>query len=191
MIKIYSRWVFAVVLVVFAASLAAQGPAMTVKELNAVRPDSLAGLVSFLLAVPTSHEAAIMYALMGALPFGMFASWWMKYSMVRSIDDKIVDYFFRAHSRRTMGTLGAYVAVCLTAVTTGVFDNNGVFAGWYTVLWMGVTNAFATDMGVNKGTQGQWTPEQRAEARAAQTDRDDTEEARDHVVTDEARDHVK
>lgn len=143
-------------------------PAPTVAELNAERTDSLRGLIEFVAALPTSHEAAILYALIGAMFVGMFASWCMKYAVAKAIDDSLVDYFFRSHTRRTFGTICVYMGVCATAISTGVFDNAGTFVGWYNVLWVGITNAFGADMGVNKGSQGAWTEAQRLAARAPQ-----------------------
>lgn len=140
-------------------------PAPTVAELNAVRADSLAGFIEFILALPASHEAAIFYASLVAMAFGFFASWWVKYSMAGTVDDSLVSYFFRVHTRRTMGVVGTYIGGVALAIATGVFDNAGVFVGWYNVLWTCIGTAMAADGTMNKGTQGAWTPAQRTAER--------------------------
>lgn len=123
-------------------------------------------LVNFLTQIPTSQEAAILYALVLMLPLGMFASWLVKYAVLKTVDDGPISYFFKSHSRRTLGTVVAFFSACLLALTTGLFENDGLFTGWYSVFWTGLNAAFSADMGINKGTQGGWTESEREAERA-------------------------
>lgn len=148
----------------------AGGAAPTVAQLNAERSDGLAGLVAFLFAVPTSHEAAIFYASLIALAIGFFASWWIKYAIAKTVDDCVLPYFFETHTRRTMGAVGVYVSSVILAITSGAFENAGAFTGWYNVFYVCITSAMAADGTLNKGSQGGWSDEQRAAARAATTE---------------------
>lgn len=154
-------------------------PAPTVSELNAARPDSLEGLIQFVLSVPASHEAAIFYAALFAGAIGFIASWWVKYSIAKTVDDCIWAYFFKVHTRRTMGVLGTYLGTVIFSITTGAFDSGsatagtgeiikGVFAGWQNVFSVCITAAMAADGTLNKGTQGAWSDQQRAVERAKQ-----------------------
>lgn len=144
--------------------------APTVAQLNAERIDNPQGLLHFLLQIPTSHEAAIFYAGLLAMLAGFFASWITKYAVAKVIDDTLVDYFFRVHKRRTLGVFASYVGTLLFAISTGLFDNAGAFTGWYNVLGWAFTAAMAADGTLNKGTQGEWSPAQRAAERSKQAE---------------------
>lgn len=154
-------------------------PAPTVKELNAIRPDSLEGLIQFLLALPLSHEAAIFYASIIGAAFGFFLSWAFKYAIAKTVDDCVWAYFFKSHGRRTMGAVLTYFSGVVLSITTGAFDNGtaiassgevitNVFAGWQNVFSMCISAAMAADGTINKGAQGQWSPLQRAREREKQ-----------------------
>lgn len=157
-----------IVLLVLLLTGTVHAAAPTVAELNAQRSEGLEGLLQFLVSIPTSHEAAIFYASLLAMLVGFFASWLTKYALVKTVDDPIIDYFFRSHSRNTLGTTCAYLSTVIGAIATGTFDNSGVFTGWQNVFAFCLTAAMAADGTINKGTQGAWTPAQRAAEREKQ-----------------------
>lgn len=136
-------------------------PAPTVAELKAASPEGLEGLITFLLQIPTSHEAAIFYASLFAMVIGMVLSWAWKYYKTQETDSRFVDYFFKSSSRRTGATVLSFGAATVTAIVSGVFDNSGAFVGWYNVMYTGVATALGLDLGINQGNTPVWTPAQR------------------------------
>ena len=137
------------------------------------QPDSLWHFISQL---PYSMEAQIFYGVLLFGIFGLLGSYIVKWSS-KQVDGSIIDYFFRTRSRATVATLCTYVGLMAAGISTGVFftdvkiaDGSTVtmFVGWYNVLWASLTTAFGADMGINKGKQREWTPEERAAFREKQ-----------------------
>lgn len=142
--------------------------ALTINELKAATPpDSLEGLFSFLMQLPTSREAAICYAsFIIAMPVGMGLSWAWKYFKTKETDSGFIDYFFRSSSRRTGATVLTFGAATVGAIMAGVFSNEGVFVGWWNVIYSGITLALGLDLGINQGNTRVFTPAEREVARA-------------------------
>lgn len=107
-------------------------------------------LWEFLVELPTSMEAEIGYALIIAGILGMFFSWLIKWA--RGQAGALHVYLFTDQVKLTVLAASAYVGVCTTAVTAGIFvTSSGEFVGWANVLWFGLTNAFGIDAAANKG----------------------------------------
>lgn len=105
----------------------------------------------FLIALPHTAEAKIMYMLLLAGIIGGFASWLVKWAKGQAGPLNI--YFVR-EGKFTILAGASYIGICLTAITSGIFITpEDTFVGWANVLWFGVTNAFGADMIANKGNK--------------------------------------
>ncbi len=125
-----------------------------IKQLKADHTESL---WQFLAQLPGSMEAQILYALLLAGIVGMGAHYLMRW-LNGEITGSLARYLFLDYPRRTLLAFAGVVGIALTAITSGVFETeSGEFVGWLNVLWIGLTNGYASDSVANKGgkTNGQ------------------------------------
>jgi uncharacterized membrane protein len=119
-------------------------------------------LWDYLAALPASFEAQLFYALLLAGTLGMMANYVVKW-LRDELQGSLFTYLFRTHVKGTLLSLTGSISLAITSIGTGIFTTDaGIFVGWSTVLWFGVTNGFAVDSIANKGQRPVWNDEQRA-----------------------------
>lgn len=111
----------------------------------------------FLSALPQTHEAQQLYALMIAGMVGMIAHYLMKWAQGEIVGN-LGRYLFCDHVRATALSFFTYIGFALATVIAGALDGSS----WFTILWLGVTTGFSVDALTNKGIRPKWTEEQRA-----------------------------
>lgn len=115
----------------------------------------------FLLALPTTMEAQLMYALLIGGAVGMLGH----YIRGRSSGDiagSILDYFFRDNVWRSIGAMASVASELFVEVGSGLFTTaEGTFVGWGLVLLSGLKTGYLGDSLVNKGTRQEWTEKKR------------------------------
>lgn len=137
--------------------MAITGP--TVAQAKLASPESL---WHFLAAVPSTIEFQILIGLMLAGTFGMVAHYTVKW-FKGEIAGSLFEYLFVQNFRGTVLSMFSFIGLALTSIITGVFEaTGGVFVGWTTVLWFGLTQGFAVDAIANKGDRKEWTDQERA-----------------------------
>lgn len=137
--------------------------AQTVANTKAIEPESL---LHFLLALPSSFEAQLFYAMLIGGAAGMLANYTVKWFRKDS-GGGLLAYLFRDHVKRTMLSVFSMVGAALGVVASGVFETpSGEFVGWFIVLYTGATTGFTIDAVANKGKRAEWSAEKRAEVTA-------------------------
>lgn len=106
----------------------------------------------FLISLPHTAEAKIMYMLIFAGILGGIASWLVKWAKKQA--GPLHKYLFTDDIRFTILAGAGYLGICFTAISSGIFmTENDTFVGWANVLWFGITNGFGADMVANKGSK--------------------------------------
>ncbi len=123
--------------------------------------ESSESLWQFLIALPTTMEAQLMYALVIGGIAGMGAHY-VRGRASGNIAGGPLDYFFRDNVWRSVGAMGAVVGELFTEVGLGLFTTDaGAFVGWGVVLLSGIKTGYLGDSLVNKGTRQEWTEKKR------------------------------
>lgn len=127
---------------------------------------------TFLLQLPATMEAQLLYALVLSGIVGMFVNYAQRWAR-KEIDGGLLAYLFEAHLRGTLLSFFGAMSAGIAAITANVFvTDGGTFVGWGTVLWMGVTNGFAADAIANRGERKEWTEAERVAHAAAVTEKE-------------------
>lgn len=108
-------------------------------------------LADFLLALPTTMEAQIFYALTLGCALGMIIHYVRQWASGNA-EGGLLDYLFLAHPRRTVLTVIGVVSWSAGEVATGLFTTEaGDFVGWALVILSGLKTGYAGDSIINKG----------------------------------------
>ncbi len=119
----------------------------------------------FLMSLPTSFEAQILYMFVAAGVVGMLANFFQKWAR-NEIEFCILAYLFKDYARGTALAFSGIVGAALTAISTDYFVPNLIFSGWKTVMITGVTTGFFFDAIGNRGKAKVWTEEEREAEKA-------------------------
>lgn len=103
--------------------------------------------LAFLLKLPTSTEAQVIYMWALGVAIGMLFTWFSKWKIGAADGRYLID-----HWRWTVGSLVTSLSAGIGGIAIGAFEtSSGEFIGWISVLYhAGVTGA-AVDWSVNKG----------------------------------------
>lgn len=145
-------WVGVVALAV--ASMSAFGVGPTGDSIATMKANNPVGdsLWKFLLKLPETAEAQLLYGLWISGFLGI-AAHYVHLWLTESIEGSLWNYLFHQYPRRTLLTVCAYVAWTFTLVGTSVFETDaGIFVGWWNVLLFGASNGFGVDALANKGS---------------------------------------
>lgn len=108
-------------------------------------------LLDFLLALPTTMEAQIFYALVLGSALGMLAHYVRQWAS-RDVDSSLTDYLFRSNPKRTIMTVIGVIGWSAGEVSAGLFTTSGgAFVGWGLVILSGLKTGYAGDSIINKG----------------------------------------
>lgn len=119
-----------------------------IAEIKASQPMSL---WEFLLQLPGSMEAQVLYALLLFGLIGMSGHYTMRW-LQGDIRGSLINYMFNQYPRRTILAVSGILGTSLTGITAGAFVNEaGMFVGWLNVLWVGLTTGYAADSVANRG----------------------------------------
>ena len=122
-----------------------------------------ASLWDFLVLLPSSFEAQILYGLLLAGATGMVSNYTLKWAR-SEIEGSLATYLFRCHLKATLLSFSSFVGLAITSIAADIFTGNlGGFVGWANVLWFGLTNGFAVDAIANKGQRVAWSDDKRVE----------------------------
>ena len=117
----------------------------------------------FLAQLPQTQEAQLLYGLILAGAVGMVANYLVKWAK-GEIEGNLWCYLVKDKLRATVLSFSSYVGVAVASIAAGIFvTDGGIFVGWSTVLWFGVTNGFAVDAIANKGRRPEWSEGERRE----------------------------
>jgi len=143
--------------------------AQTIAQLKATAPESL---WHFLLALPSTMEAQIWYALLLGGAIGMIGHY-IRGRSTGNLSGSPIDYFVRDNPWRSIATAGAVAAELFAEIGTGIFTTStGQFVGWGIVLMMGLKSGYSIDSLVNKGTRAVWTEKKRVATDVAESAKD-------------------
>jgi len=135
----------------------------TVAELKVATPPGN-DLWSFLMQLPTTHEAQVWYALLLGGIVGMIGHY-IRGRAANNIGGNPIDYFFRDNVWRSIGAMVAVASELFGEVGSGLFTTDaGAFVGWGLVLLSGLKTGYLGDSLVNKATRPEWPPEKREAA---------------------------
>lgn len=137
------------VTVVLAATLlgaALDALAIEAKKIAQIKADET--LWSFIVKIPTSLEAQLLYALVISGLIGMIASWLWKWSQGQADSSHWTKKY-------VIGQLLWLVGSSVTAIfVVGFQTEDGVFFGWMSVLWAGAFAGFSGDVKVKSKDSG-------------------------------------
>jgi hypothetical protein len=140
--------------------------APTIDQLKAATPPT-ESLATFLLQLPSTMEAQIFYALVLGSAIGLVGHY-LRLWLEGEIEGCLADYLFKQTPKRTVLAIFAIVTWSAGEIGLGLFTTEtGQFVGWGLVILSGIKTGYAGDSLVNKGQRPQWSPEQRADAAAA------------------------
>ena len=126
----------------------------TIQQIKAQAPEDL---WQFLLALPGSFEAQLLYGLMLSGIVGMVANYTVNWAK-GDIAGSLVAYLFLENFRRTLLSIVTFAGLAITSIAAGIFMTGaGAFVGWANVLWFGAANGFGVDAIANKGRRAEWT----------------------------------
>lgn len=140
------RTVFALsVLLASAFALAGGGGLEGSQKIAELRINESA--LAFLLKLPSSTEAQVLYMWTFGVTLGMLFTWFSKWRFGLADARYFVD-----HYRWTIGSIVASLSIGLGGIATGVFETaSGEFIGWWSVLYHAGVAGAAVDWSVNKG----------------------------------------
>lgn len=132
--------------------------AQTIAQAKIAEPESL---WHFLLALPSTFEAQLWYALLLGGVLGMLGHY-INGRRSGDIAGSPIDYFFRDNVWRSVGAVSAMAAELFAEIGTGLFTTEaGLFVGWGLVIVSGIKSGYVGDSLINKGKRVEWTTEKR------------------------------
>lgn len=142
--------------------------APTIAQAKLEAPD----LLDFLLAVPTTQTAQILYALLLGGALGMLAHY-VRGRASGEIAGSLGDYFFNQNIWRSIGAMCAVVAELFGEAGLGLFVTDaGAFVGWGVVIMSGAKTGYIGDSLINKGTRSEWTEKKRVATEVVENAKD-------------------
>lgn len=131
--------------------------AQTIAQVKLEAPD----LWDFLLAVPMTQTAQILYALLIGGALGMLAHY-VRGRASGDIAGSLTDYFFYNNIWRSVAAMIAVIAELFGEAGLGLFVTDaGTFVGWGVVIMSGAKTGYIGDSLINKGQRGEWTEKKR------------------------------
>jgi hypothetical protein len=143
------RWMLfgCMVIALAAAGVAMGGSANDAQKISELRVTEPLG--GFLLRLPASAEAQILYAWALAVWCGMAFTWFGKWKVGQADARYFIENF-----RWTMGSLVTSLGAGVGGIVSGAFEtSSGEFVGWWSVLYHGGIAGAAIDWAMNKGNE--------------------------------------
>lgn len=147
---------------ILAATVAIGGNMDETQKMGEIKGGS-ESLWEFAHRAPAAFEAQIFYAVLIFGGLGMLANYAVKW-MRREIEGSLIVYLFR-NFRSTALAFSTTMGVGIAAITSGVFEtSDGMFVGWFNVMWTSLMNGFMWDAALNRSGQTAITKDAQGDA---------------------------
>jgi hypothetical protein len=134
----------------------------TLEQLKSSAPPS-ESLWHFLVQLPGTMEAQVIYAMLIGGMIGMLAHYFVKWCR-GEIAGSLIAYLFVDNPRRSMLAVATLIGVLFGEFSLSTFMVEGAVVSWGMVLFSGMKSGFLVDAVVNKGSRPEWTQAQRTAA---------------------------